>query len=218
MNWGRVTGDWSVKPTIIVGAGRSLIGFDLAQLEGLGHVLAVNAAVHDLPFADAVVSIDLAWPKLTETRRALTAFDGEVYLGIPVDQPEDAAHYPDVTYLKRRRRCDGLSDDPTEIEAAGTSGHGALNVAYLKKAKHIFLFGFDYNGGGHYCQERYGHEKSPTQNDLYWPRWALNFDECLPQLYAAGVHVINASPFSNIQAFPRCTPDEAINILRGTSR
>lgn len=210
-NWGKVDAPWwSDKPVLVVGTGPSLKGFDLGRLQGLGYILAVKAAIHDLPFADAGFGLDLPWMK--REYDFLSKLTMPLYLSIPVDHPENAPAMENAIYLRRRRRHDGLSENPEEIESGGNSGFGGFNLATLKRAKLIYLFGFDYTGS-HYCPEHYKHQ-TPGQNAVYLSRWATNFTPAMPQLKRLGIKVKNASPNSNVRDFEKCTLEEAIYDLQ----
>jgi hypothetical protein len=210
-NWSEIKEPWwSDRPVLIVGTGGSLKGFDFKMLDGLGYILAVKEAVWDLPFADLCFGLDLNWiERRKEDFKKLTM---PIYLAAPVDSHEKCIDIESAFYLKRRRRANGLSEMPNEIESGGNSGFGALNVAVLKKARSIYLFGFDY-GGAHYCVDRYSHLPA-GHNAKYLPTWGTNFVAALPQLKRLGVEVTNASPNSSVSAFKKCSIDEAIGLIK----
>jgi hypothetical protein len=198
----------------IIGCGASLTGFDFRRFNIPGiRILAVKEAVWDLPFADAVFGLDRPWinrqaDKLRELRGP------EIWLApTGAEQGNHIASIEDAKYL-RLRRFEGLSDDPGIIQSGGNSGFGAVNLAYLKRAKRIVLFGFDYTeaNGHHYRPEQY-HWYRAGQNARYWKNWGDNFRSCLPQLKRNGVEVINASPVSTVDAFPKVTIAEGLEYL-----
>lgn len=212
-----VTGPWwDDRPTIIVGCGMSLSGFDLASLHGLGRVLAVKESVWDLPFADACFSLHLPWQKTRYKELCDLAKRMPLYLAVPRNVGK--AHFTDIPgaiYLERCRINNGLLlDDPRKIESGGNSGFGALNLSVLKRARLIYLFGFDYvPGAGHYCQGRYT-ELPNVKNETYWLSWGDNFLQTTGQLARLGITVINASERSTIKAFPKVPRDVAMTELR----
>lgn len=204
---------WNDRPTLIVGCGSSLKGFDFSQLRGLGYILAVKQAVWDVSFADACFGLDLPWMK--RCRNELSQLTVPLYLAVPPGLSEKQyTHIPNAVYLERLRVKNKLSDDPRKIESGGNSGFGAFNFAILKRAKRIYLFGYDYSSsGGHYCPERY--DQPQNHNARYWPRWGDNFFDIKDQIAVAGVTVVNASPNSTLKAFPKVTLEQAIANLRG---
>jgi hypothetical protein len=189
---------WDDRPLYIVGGGPSLTGFDFARLRG--RILTVNESLLyllsvNLP-PDAVFSMDNNWARHRFCE--MSRFRGEKYLAVQefywpyVDQA--------ATMLARVRRS-GLSDDPGAIHICGTSGYGALNLAYLKRAREVYLLGFDMAGGHWHPEPAWG-------GGIPLDPWAAAFDDAAVQLRAAGVRVWNCSPDSKITAFPKISLEE----------
>jgi hypothetical protein len=202
---------WDNCPLAIVGCGPSLKGFDFTRLnDPRWRVLAVNESIWDLPFAEAVFSLDR--PHINRQADKLRAIATPKVFAV---QPECApcAEIEGSLYLLRSRFA-GLSDDLTVIQSGGSSGFGAFNYAYLKRAKRIALFGLDYTNefGDHYCDERY-HWHKPGEMRSYWKNWGDSFIDCKAQLASAGVSVMNASPISTVVAFDKCSIDEGLEWL-----
>lgn len=202
--------DWGDRPVAVIGTGASMKGFDFERLRGRWRVLAVKESWRDLPFADTVFGLDIPWMNWAASEIAALCGRMNVALAVP-DQELALTPISGPLWLKRTSRCDALSDDPTTIECGGNSGFGAFNFAYLKGAKRIVLFGFDY-GGAHYCEDRYV-TRPPNQNSRYMAGWARNFDATRAQLDRAGVSVLNASPSSLVDAFPKVSHEEALQRL-----
>jgi hypothetical protein len=203
--------DWGDKPVAIVGGGPSLKGFDFERLKDRFTIVAVNASMFDIPFADAGFTIDNRamrewWPRL---------------LGISYPQFYAVPHHilrlaggPPTRQMNFIRRQQGaeLTTMPSRITAGGTSGFGALHLAFLRGAKKIVLFGFDYSSGNGQWHHNEGHYTFQQQQDAaQWQRWAKNFDRAAVILKGHNVEVINASPESAIQAFPKCSIEEAVS-------
>lgn len=190
---------WDDSPLFIIGGGPSLRGFDFRSLTGRGRILAVNESfVHlstVLPI-DAVFSLDQNWARHRHSEMSM--FRGEKFLAVQefywpyVDQ--------DATMLHRLRRP-GLSEDPSAIHACGTSGYGALNVAYLKRARTIYLLGFDMAGGHWHAEPGWG-------GGVQLEPLASAFDAAAQQLADAGIEVLNCSPRSTITAFEKIALEE----------
>lgn len=204
---------WDDAPVAIIGGGTSLCGFDLNRFRDLKcHVLAVNASMFDIDFADAGFGLDaLAF------RDWLGAFAKVPYPIYYATEDHRVGRTPvadipaNVVFIRRRGKVTDLSDDPAFIEAGGSSGFGALGLAYLKRAKFIVLFGFDYGssatGEWHHNEKHY---RPRGRNIANWRAWARNFENARAQLDAAGVTVLNASPDSNIKAFEKVTIEEGL--------
>lgn len=205
---------WDDKPLAIVGTGTSLNGFDFDAFDNPRfRVLAVKEAVWDLPFAAAVFGLDRPWIN----RQAQKLQDCPVPKVLSVEpEVRPCANIAGALYIMRAR-FPGFSDDPALIQSGANSGFGAVNYAYLKRAKHICLFGFDYRPGPHYCQERYvddrGNPQPADQNARYWVNWGDNFNDCRAQLEREGVTIMNASIHSTVKAFPKCSIEEGLKWL-----
>jgi hypothetical protein len=111
-----------------------------------------------------------------------------------------------------RRLTNKLSDKPDSIITCGTSGYGALNVAYLKRARRILLLGYDYDHTGTHHHPDYEWRKTPKRAGC-WEFWARFYDSTRAQLDAAKVEVFNASPKSAIKTFPKGTIEEGLQWL-----
>jgi hypothetical protein len=203
--------EWGRRPVAIIGGGPSLARFDFSRLQGRFTVLAVNASIFDLPWADAGFSIDrraarIWWPRLiTEVHMPLVFAVPDPWLVNFAGAPT-----PNMTFIRRVQSL-AFSEHPAQIAAGGTSGFGALNYAVLKGAQKIVLLGFDYGpraGVWHHNQQHYAFPH--RQNGGDWAQWARNFDGVAPGLKARGIEVLNASPASAITAFPRVSIEEAL--------
>jgi len=91
------------------------------------------------------------------------------------------------------------------VHVCGTSGYAALNVAFLKRATHIALLGFDMYGG--YWHRAYNHLGGPRISEMS-DVWSAAFEPAARQLENAGVIVTNYSPDSRITAFPKATLEQ----------
>lgn len=213
IRFGRVSEPfWDEKPVAILGGGPSLRGFDFERLKGRFHVLAVNGTIFDVPWAAAGFSLDrLAmrewWPR----------FCAEVQMPLHFAVPNpwllniEGTPAPNMLFYRRVARASFIKNRG-EIASGGTSGFGAVNLAWLKGARKIVLFGFDYGateGGWHHNPQHYAFEY--RQVDANWQKWARNFHNVARRLTAEKVEVINASPLSRITAFPKMTIDEVLS-------
>ena len=197
---------WDDKPVAVVGGGPSLIDFDFEKLRG-AHVLALKGTIFDIPWADAGFGLDM--PRYREWRDRLASVPSRVYWAVPQDQLDKTGPPPskNVTFLKRLAG-QNLSDDPGEIYGGGTSGFGALQICFHKRARQIVLFGFDYDGA--YGAPTFRHndhhyEKRRAQNAENWQAWATHFEVYVPYLNRNGITVVNACPRSAVTCFQKAT-------------
>lgn len=197
---------WDDRPTVIVGTGESLKGFDFASLgRSRYRVLAVKQAHRDLPFADACFGLDVAWPRWARAELIEVARRCELYIAQP-DQEALAPPIPGAIYLRRLRAGDRFTKDPGAVEGMGNSGFGALNLALHKGARRIALLGFDYRGE-HYDPAGYRGRANDTR---YLAAWGDSYSRVSGYLAGLGVTVLNGSRASSIYAFPRMEPAEAL--------
>ena len=205
-----------VGRAVICGQGPSWALVDVQELtrtrEAGALVIAVNGAVAHAP-ADVFFTLDLS-PE--NRRRIANPVPGVRYVvAAPATETNRVGH---VTYLRRIERAvsrkgpyahragqeapGGLSEDPKAINT-GNSAFGALNLAYHLGVQRIVLLGVDgcgytrWDGTRNFCLE-------------HMP--AL-FASAVPQLAAAGIAVVNGSPQSAVECFPRLTPHDALEWL-----
>ena len=183
-SYGRVSGRWETD-VCIVGGGPSALTVDVGFFCGK-QVLAVNDSALRLSSSVQAAmlsffSLDNRWVR--QHRDFLSAYDGEKFVALPLETWPDCAGIPGVTYLKWDTAA-GLSDGPGTINTGGNSGYGALGIAWLKRARRIFLFGYDMDG------EKY-------------QEWIPRFRVAALQLAAWGTEVWNMNPDSKLDAFPK---------------
>lgn len=207
---------WDDKPVAVIGSGPSLKGVDLFPIYGHCYALAVKGAIFDYPWADVGFGIDR--PRFNEWAKALAKAPMPIVWGWDGGSPIDRV--PNVTYLKRMHGDRHvLETDLSQVANGGTSGYSAVNFAFLKRAREIYLFGFDFRSTGkdwHANEAHYGAKRNMSEKS--WERWAMAFKPMAQKLSQHGVTVWNASPDSAIAAFPKITIDEAIARLRHGAR
>lgn len=190
---------WSERPVVLVAGGPSLRGFDLKRLGELdAWLVGVNDSIFHLPRCDCGVTVDHVFMGNRYDR-----IREKVARGMEMVVVSNGGHKFDgrMTVVVRRL-TNKLSDKPSEIITCGTSGYGALNVAYLKRARKILLLGYDYSYDGKHYYGDYDWHKPPKRAGC-WDFWARYYDSTVPQLRAAKIAVFNASPKSMIDAFPK---------------
>ena len=196
---------WDDKPVVLVGGGPSLKGFKFDQLKSKNaYVVGVNQALFDAPCC-AGVSADVMFMHVRRTALESFAKKFPIYACVPENIDPTSMIHLDKRWKKE------FSEHPSAIHTVGSSGFAALNIAYMKKAKRIILLGFDYGvlnrGKDHHYHHKYPWHRRTTGE---WPRWAAGYESALPQLRAANIEVINASPQSAIKAFPKISIAEAL--------
>lgn len=214
VKFGSIEGDWSDRPVALVATGPSLAGFDLCQLRGLCRVIAIKEMIFELPWADEGFGLDITWMSKLRRQKEIEACRMPLVLAVPdegltMDLPPER---PGITFVERLRG-EKLSDDRRHIYAGGTSGFGALNVAYLRRCRDVFLFGYDYRTDG--AKHHHDNARYPTaQAHGHWPGWARKFDLIAKQAKDAGMKITVAGLTSSIAAFPKVSLETALEMLR----
>lgn len=196
------------ETVLIVGAGpsASLIDWQTFRLPHV-HIIAVAQMAKYLPDFDSWITVD---PEVTN--RAIMANkprkDAVYYAAVPDDYgtPDPAIYWHkgpseiDIVYLRRLTRhrspaksVPRLAEDAQYIHS-GNSGYGALGLAYHMQPKKIGLIGIDGYGGYAFETGR------PTG---YMDHLAWLFRTALIQLEEREIKVVNASPRSVIDCFPK---------------
>jgi hypothetical protein len=201
---------WDKKPVVLVGGGPSLRDFDFKRLLDLNAwLVGVNESIFSLPRCDVGVTVDKVFvEKRFDRLRAKIATGMEMIIATPTPA---LIRNMNATVLTRQL-THSLSDESHILISCGTSGYGAMNVAYLKRARRILLLGYDYSANGLHYHEEYEWFTPPKRADC-WSFWAAFYKSMLPQLEAAGVEVFNASPKSTIKTFQKGTIDEGLQWL-----
>lgn len=102
-----------------------------------------------------------------------------------------------------------LSNDSGYIHTGSHSGYQLLNIAYLRGAKKIILVGYDctmMNGKRHWFGN---HPEGLNRNSNYGP-WVAHYRRAATQLENHGIEVINCSPGSAIDCFPKMPLSRAL--------
>jgi hypothetical protein len=101
-------------------------------------------------------------------------------------------------------------DEPGVIGSGGNSGFQAINIAAQFGVSKILLIGFDmHTASGVHWHGRHGNDLvNPT--DFNFTRWRQVLDRASGLLNQLGVDVVNASPDSTLNAYPKMTVADAM--------
>jgi len=193
---------WPGQTVAIVASGPSLQNANLDALEAVP-VIAVNDNWQKVPFAQILYAADGPW---WQHHKGVPGFEGERWTqnrGRPRDWATQAARMG-LTVIRSVNRP-GVSTASNLIHTGGNSAFQAMNLAVIAGANRILLLGCDMTGK-HWFGE---HPKSLRKPSPYG-RFRRAFEEAAPQLKQLGVRVINCSPISRIQAYPKMTLEEAL--------
>lgn len=166
---------------------------------------AIKKNIELCPWAEAVYGCDFPWWRSV---RGLPDYRGRkfAYEARACDQWGcDRVLIPNVHEDRL------LFDKVGTVGAGGNSGFQALNLAVQFGAKRVLLIGFDMTdrGGVHwYGRNIWAQAHNPTGSNFQ--RWVAAFTQAAPVLERMGVEVINASPVSALQCFPKRSLAEAL--------
>lgn len=212
---------WKGRTAVVIAGGPSITAEDLALVEAARaadrvRVVAINDAYLVAPYADVHYAADSAWHDWH------TAGIAKPALGLTADQVRErwalfagekctiqssGANVQDsrVHMLRNRdfpRYGMGLSLDPCALVTGRNSGFQGVNLVVLAGAARILLLGFDghpmQDGRTHYCG---GHPR--TTPAAAYPLYIQAMSAAEAEIARAGVEVVNCSPGSWIDSFPK---------------
>lgn len=124
--------------------------------------------------------------------------------------PQAAARY-DLRLVKVSDADRVLMEQAGVVGSGGNSGFQALNLALQFGARRIILVGYDLNlvGGVHWHGHHAARLNNPTALNLM--RWAERLDRQAAAIAALGVEVLNTSPTSALEAFPKVPLEDALS-------
>lgn len=194
-----------------------------ARETGSLRVAAVNDAYLLAPWADVHYAADVKWhrwhtegiakPMLgltaSDVRSAWASFGGQ---RCSIAYGGEYLHDERVHILRNAHEPihgKGLSLDPERLVTGRNSGFQALNLATLAGATKVILLGFDGGASADGRTHWHGGHQSPQSPAVYRHfRDAMSSAE--RDLEAAGVTVVNCSPGSMINSFPKVSLEEAL--------
>jgi hypothetical protein len=211
-----VAREWIGATAVLIGGGPSLTREQVAQVELVREqrralrVIAVNDAYRLAPFADICYFADSEWWGWHKDRSDFQAFAGQK---CSISDSGGNIKDPAVHILRNangRGHSFGLSLDPKQIVTGSNSGYQALNIAVLAGAKTILLLGFDAReptGKTHWFGDHPKREPIAAYAEY---RKAFSAGE--RAILAAGVKVVNCSPGSAIDSFPKMDLEDALRL------
>jgi hypothetical protein len=198
--------DWRGQAAAIIGAGPSAKDPQLELLRDRHvHIIAINESYRLAPWAEILYSCDYAWwaahkglpefagLKLTHDRRACREFSSLHRVEIENPGSDDL-----------------LVERPSYVGAGGNSGFQAMNLAIQFGAVRIMLIGIDCNlsNGEHWHGRHHYQLNNPAESNVR--RWKRAFDGAAGRLMSLGIDVVNCSPTSSLQNYPKLSISEAL--------
>jgi hypothetical protein len=219
---------WEGETAVILGGGPSLTFLQIekvhtAHLAGKVRCIAVNDTYLWAPWADVSYFADaqfwgwhsagidkpLLGLRAEHVRKRFAAFAGEkCSIGVVGNRLEDIKIEDEAVHVLKNNRTtyQELSLDPQYLATAQgkNGGFQALNLAVLAGAKEIILLGFD-GKPGHF----HGGHPKPTP-DHFYDAMRKGFSCAENAIKEAGIRVLNCSPGSALDNFPKMAIEEAL--------
>lgn len=198
----RVAPEWQGRSVSILAGGPSLTPaqVDIAA-KATDRVIAVNNTLALAPWADILYFCDARW--YAWHRAEVQAFGGwrATLENLKLQDEIEVRCLRDYGAAGFAPRNDGVTN-------GRNGGYQALHLAAWLGARRVLLLGFDMrqvDGRMHW------HEEHPVAtSSTIFPNWLEHFGTLAPALSERGIEVINCTPGSALQAFPRMQLEEAI--------
>ncbi len=200
--------DWSGAVVALLGGGPSLSAAQVERCRGKARVVAINNAVQLAPWADLLYFCDRRW--FEWHKETVKNFQGEK---VTLENRELEAELPGLVCLRREGGEDGpiegMGSTPDAVCTGRNGGYQALQLAAHRGARRVILLGFDMkpaaDGRVHW------HAEHPVPTDPHLPgSFAAHFRSLVKPLARLGVEVLNATPGSALDVFPRVELEEAL--------
>lgn len=118
-----------------------------------------------------------------------------------------------VKHLKKSAHRYGVCEEKNSVSWNYNSGAAAINLAMHLGARRIILLGFDMSTDTNQNQHWHKEYKNDTSVEQTFARHLRGFPHIQKAALDWGVEIINASPNSAINAFPKMTLKKAMKIL-----
>ena len=199
-------GETTLAVAHIIGGGPSVQGLNLSRLPGT--VIGVNDSFFNTR-CDYVVSIDGRW--MRHRWEKLKACDAPAWLRKDSFEKHVGLQraWPSLTVAQCKVFENGVGTG-LDCLHGNNSGLVALNFAYWKGFRKIFLYGFDMGFAGtkkHWYEE---YEWAAKGCNMY-PAFILQFKSVAKILEEDGIKVFNVSPGSKLDCFEKVTYEQAQN-------
>lgn len=210
---------WQGATVAILAGGPSLTLADVnrvnaAHIVGAVRCIAVNDAYLLAMWADVHYAADSHWHKWHTEGIARAGFTAQQvashwanFQGQKCSIESSGGNIQDHSVHMLRNKTFpnhslGLSTDPRALVTGRNSGFQALNLAILAGAKRILLIGFDGKPASDGKAHWFGDHPRPTPQAAY-PLYRQAMSAAEQAIEAAGVQVINCSPGSAIDSWPK---------------
>lgn len=196
---------WEGETVVIVSGGPSL---DLAQVhrvfiahaEKRCRVIAVNDAVFPCWWADWLHAADAKWWHGHKDHGLAN------WLGIKTTGTPDAmTNRWGVRWFTNTGK-EGFDPDPSCYRTGGNGTYAAMHFAGHAGAGKVVLLGADMKGGTHW----FGDHPRGIRGTPDFPNWIRRFATLVEPFREMGIEVVNCSPGSALECFPKARLEEVL--------
>jgi hypothetical protein len=194
--------EWSDQTVVIVASGPSAGKVELEHLTcGRTRVIAINESWRLAPWAEILYAGDAVW-----WRHARGCPD---FRGIKVSIDAAACREWSLHRLDCAKAGDRIERRPGTVGWGGHSGFGALNLAIQLGVSRIALVGYDLTlASGLHWHGPHATLRNPREAQI--TRWRRAVDSVAPIAAELGIEIVNCSPISMLEAFPKMTLAQAL--------
>jgi hypothetical protein len=208
---------WPGGTVVCIASGPSLTTEDVNYCRGRASgVIVVNDNYRLAPWADALIASDLRW---WHWHHGAKSFKGLRYAtSRHVATAADKHGWREIHILRNAGR-DGLELQPDGLRHGMNTGYRAVNLAVHFGAARILLLGYDmqrpeHDADGSVLTEKQRKEhwfgEHPNRSRSEYKVFRKSFDTMVQPLKAIGVEVINCTPHSALECFPKQPLQEAL--------
>ena len=199
---------WEGETCFILAGGPSLCGH--LPLERFQRVITINTSWRLRPDGLHYFCDNAWWDRESTLLETVTGRNiGGMFWVKGGEPPTD----PRVKWLPFSGQI-GLETNPSYLKHGSNSGYQCLNLAFHLGVKRIVLLGYDMRVQGDKTHWHQGHGHSPAYYDGILKNELLPlFQFIVEPLKQAGVEVINATPGSALECFPKRDLTDILNEL-----
>lgn len=204
----RVDRLWTGMTVVVIGGGPSLSLQQIqtiaqARLSGGVRVIAVNNAMYVAWWADWLHACDAKW------WHAHIQW-AQHFKGIKTTLDPTVPGPWNVGLLENTGK-DGFDENPESCRTGGNGVYQAIHCAIHADARRVILVGTDMRDVEGRSHWHGGHGNDPVN---YAVTMAPSFETLKPALAARGIAVMNASPGTALEAFPKVSLEAALSEAR----
>ena len=213
---------WENGTAVLIGGGPSLTIVQVERVRAayesgrVSGVLAVNDAYRVAPWADVCYFADSQWWEWHHEKPDFRDFLGQK---CSIQHSGDNIKDDTVHILRSANTAAngspshqgfGLSLERDRIVTGRHSGFQALNLAVLAGAKDVILLGYDAREPGVDGRTHWFGEHPTAEPVAVYAEYRMAFSKAEHLLLAAGVKVLNCSPGSAINSFPKVDLEQVL--------